>query len=199
MKSVAKKAVFPMSPVGATDLFFYQHNRYIFKKTRLIYDQPHFLNLKFFKMANTLTFLNIHYVFSTKKRQPYIDDAVKNRLWSYMGGIARKNNMIPQAIGGTNNHAHVLLSIPPSISPSKAIQLIKAGSSKWVHDEFPDKKSFSWQTGYAAYSVSLGKLSHTINYIHDQEEHHRKKTFEKEYLEFLSVNGIDFDEKYVWG
>jgi REP element-mobilizing transposase RayT len=150
-------------------------------------------------MANTLTFMNIHFVFSTKNRQPQIDNSIKNRLWSYMGGIARQNKIIPQAIGGTNNHIHLLLSIPPSISPAKAIQLIKSGSSKWIHDEFPDKKTFSWQTGYAAFSVSIGKLSHTINYIHKQEEHHRHKTFEEEYLEFLEANGIEYDEKHVWG
>jgi REP element-mobilizing transposase RayT len=116
-----------------------------------------------------------------------------------MGGIAKQNKMVALAVGGTENHSHLLISIPATQSPSKAIQLIKAGSSKWIHDEFPAMKDFSWQTGYSAFSVSPRRVQTVIEYINNQEEHHRSRTFEEEYLAFLKSNGFEFDEKYLWG
>jgi putative transposase len=150
-------------------------------------------------MASTFISMNIHYVFSTKNRQNLIDKEIRHRLWAYMGGVARQYNMVALAIGGTGDHVHVLLSIPATISPSKAIQLIKIGSSKWIHEEFPEKSSFAWQSGYAAFSVSLGRIAQTIEYINNQGQHHKKKTFEEEYLDFLKKTGIEFDEKYALG
>jgi putative transposase len=138
-------------------------------------------------------------VFSTKKRLKLIDKSMRPRLWAYMGGIAKQNKMVALAVGGTDNHAHLLISVPATISPAKAIQLIKAGSSKWIHDELPHKSGFSWQVGYSAFSVSPKRIQYVINYIHNQEEHHRIKTFEEEYLAFLESSGIAFDDKYIWG
>jgi REP element-mobilizing transposase RayT len=150
-------------------------------------------------MAKTLCFLNIHFVFSTKNRQETIDESIKNRLWAYMGGVAKQNNMIPQAVGGTSNHVHLLLSLPPTISVAKAMQLIKTNSSKWLNEEYPYKKKFAWQSGYGAFSVGMGRLTQTIEYIDRQEEHHQKKTFEEEYIGFLKINGIEYDKDHVWG
>ena len=116
-----------------------------------------------------------------------------------MGGIARQNNMVAQAIGGTSDHVHLLLSIPATISPSKAIQLIKIASSRWIHEEFPDRSSFSWQSGYAAFAVSVGRVKQTIEYINNQEQHHRIKKFDEEYIDFLKMSGIEFDERYALG
>jgi REP element-mobilizing transposase RayT len=149
-------------------------------------------------MATTFISIYIHFVFSTKKRQPLIVQTIRPRLWAFMGGIARQNKMVALAVGGTANHSHLLLSLHSIHSPSKAIQLIKAGSSKWVHEEFPQIKGFSWQSGYSAFSVSPRRLQSVIDYIQNQEEHHRNKTFEEEYLTFLKSSGIDFDEKYIW-
>lgn len=150
-------------------------------------------------MASTLTTVNIHYVFSTKNREKLINPEIQPRLWAYMGGIARQNKMVAQAVGGTVDHAHLLLTLPATLSISKAVQLIKAGSSKWIHDEFPGKSSFAWQTGYGAFSVSIGKLPQIKEYILRQEEHHRFKPFEEEYIEFLKMSGIEYDDRYVWG
>jgi putative transposase len=150
-------------------------------------------------MGSTLTTVNIHYVFSTKNRDKHIDKNIRGRLWAYMGGIAKQNKMVGHAIGGTEDHVHLLITIPADLSPSRAIQLIKGGSSKWIHEEFPDKSKFYWQEGYAAFSVSVGKFEQTIEYIKNQEEHHRKKTFEEEYIEFLKMSGIEFDERYIYG
>jgi REP element-mobilizing transposase RayT len=116
-----------------------------------------------------------------------------------MGGIARQNNMVAYAIGGTEDHVHVLLSIPPSISPAKAIQMIKGGSSKWLNDEYPRKDRFSWQQGYAAFSLSPSRMRQTIEYIQNQEEHHKKATFKEEYLNFLKGHSVEYDERYLLG
>jgi REP element-mobilizing transposase RayT len=115
------------------------------------------------------------------------------------GGIARKNNITAQAVGGTSDHVHLLVTIPPTLSISKAIQLIKAGSSKWIREEFDDKSGFSWQRGYGAFSVSRGKFHQIIDYIRLQEEHHQSKEFEEEFIQFLQACDIEYDEKYVFG
>ena len=150
-------------------------------------------------MGSTLTTVNIHYVFSTKNRAKIIDTEIQPRLWAYIGGIARQNKMVAQAVGGTEDHVHLLITLPATMSISKAVQLIKAGSSKWIHDEFPGKSSFAWQTGYGAFSVSIGKLPQIKEYILRQEEHHRYQEFQKEYLKFLEKSGIEYDERYMWG
>ena len=150
-------------------------------------------------MSSTLTCIRIHFVFSTMNRKKSIDPEIRSRLWAYMGGIARENKMVAYAIGGTDDHAHVLLSMPPSISPSKAIQLIKGASSRWINETFPRKEKFSWQQGYSAFSLSPSKLNKTIHYIQNQEEHHIMKAFTDEHLKFLRGHSIDFDEKNVLG
>jgi putative transposase len=99
----------------------------------------------------------MHCTFSTKDRYPAIDSELESRLWPYLGGIARENRMKALAIGGTSDHVHALLSLPGMMSFSRAIQLIKAGSSKWIHDTFLDQKKFAWQEGYGAFSVSASQ------------------------------------------
>ena len=150
-------------------------------------------------MANSFTSLNIHFVFSTKNRERLIDKTLQARLWAYMGGIARNHKMVPLAIGGTENHVHLLISVPASLSPSKCIQLIKSNSSKWINEEKLNKKGFAWQVGYSGFSVSPKRIGNVINYISGQEEHHRVKSFEEEYVEFLKDSGIEYDEQYLWG
>jgi REP element-mobilizing transposase RayT len=150
-------------------------------------------------MANSYTSMNIHFVFSTKQRENLIDSKMMSKLFAYMGGIANELRMVPLAIGGTSNHVHLLLSMPPVLSPSKGIQVIKTNSSRWIHQEYPKKSGFMWQIGYSGFSVSPRQIQNVRNYINRQEEHHRVRTFEAEYLNFLKESGIDFDEKYVWG
>jgi REP element-mobilizing transposase RayT len=110
-----------------------------------------------------------------------------------MGGIARENKMVAYAIGGVEDHAHLLLSLPPSISPAKAIQLIKGASSKWINDTFPRKEKFSWQQGYSAFTLSPSRLQKTIMYIQNQEEYHKKVIYSDEHLEFLRRHSLDQD------
>ena len=149
-------------------------------------------------MANTYSSINIHYVFSTRNRAPIIVGNLKERLWAFMGGIAREHRMKARCIGGVADHVHLLISMPTTLSIAKAIQLIKGGSTSWVHEAFPQAVQFAWQEGYGAFSVSISQIANTIAYIENQEEHHRTKTFQEEYLAFLNKHEIDYDEKYLW-
>jgi len=130
---------------------------------------------------------------------PLIDATLEARLWPYIGGIARENKMRALAIGGTSDHVHTLLSLPATMNVAKAVQLIKGGSSKWVHDTFHEHRKFAWQNGYGAFSVSASQLDRTIAYINRQEEHHRKRTFEEEFIAFLDKHGVEYDRRYVFG
>lgn len=150
-------------------------------------------------MAHSYTNILIHSIFSTKNRQPIITPKLQKRLWPYLGGIARENSMKAIAIGGTENHVHILLSMPSTISVSKAIQLMKGNSSKWIHETFPHVKDFTWQKGYGAFSVSISHMDITIKYIEYQNDHHRHTTFQEEYFSFLKKHGIEYDERYIWG
>ncbi|MBM3435623.1 MAG: IS200/IS605 family transposase [Bacteroidetes bacterium] len=150
-------------------------------------------------MANTYINILIHAVFSTKNREPWLSTSLRERLYPYICGIARGNGLKALCIGGTDNHVHILLSLDSTTSIAKAIQFIKGGSSKWIHETFPDQKPFSWQEGYGAFSISISHVEETKKYIENQEKHHGKESFQDEYLKFLRKNNIDFDEKYLWG
>lgn len=149
-------------------------------------------------MANTYTSLHYHFVFSTKNRERWIDQKIEQRIWAFMGGIARENKIHPIQIGGVDDHVHLLIGAPAILSPSKIAQLIKGGSSAWIHSTFPNLKSFKWQDGYGAFSVSKSSLPDVIQYIRDQREHHRARTFQEEYLAFLQRHEVQYDERYLW-
>src|SRR5581483_10403762 len=118
-----------------------------------------------------------HCVFSTKDRNPIITPDLTQRLFPFLGGIARQNDIKAVEIGGVADHVHILLSLPPTMPVAKAMQLIKGGSSKWVHDTFPEHCLFRWQEKYGAFSVSVSQLDKTREYIRNQAEHHRKMSF----------------------
>ena len=101
-------------------------------------------------------------------------------------------------VGGRPDHVHLLLSLPSTLSIAKALQLIKGGSSKWVHDTFPEHRCFRWQVKYGAFGVSVSQLDKTIQYIKRQEEHHRKMTFQEEFVALLKKHLIDYEERYLW-
>jgi len=141
----------------------------------------------------------MHYVFSTKDRRKLISPTLQNQLWPYLGGIARENEMKALAVGGMDDHVHLLVSLPSTLSVAKGIQLIKGGSSKWIHDTFPEHGTLAWQEGYGAFSIGVSGVEDTIAYINRQAEHHRGKTFEEEFIGFLNRHGIDYDPRYVFG
>src|SRR5271165_6386211 len=151
--------------------------------------------------ANTFCSLNIHCIFSTKERVPMLNPELRERLWPFLGGIAKQNGIKPRCIGGVADHVHLLLSLPTTVPIAKAIQLklIKAGSSAWIHQTFRQLDNFSWQQGYGAFSVSVSQLPETIHYIQNQVEHHRTRTFQQEYVAFLKRHELSFDDKYSLG
>ncbi len=150
-------------------------------------------------MAHTFTSQLLHCVFSTKNRLPTIDPEWRPRLHAYMGGIARENGVKALVIGGVADHAHILLSLPPVLSLSQAMQLIKVTSSKWVHETIPNMKKFAWQEGFGAFSIGIADQPRTVKYIENQEAHHKRLTFQDEFRLFLKKHGIEYDEKYIWG
>jgi len=139
-----------------------------------------------------------HCVFSTKERRPFIQPELQERLWSFLGGIARSNKMKAVEIGGMPDHVHIVLSLPSTLSISKAMQLIKGVSSKWVHDTFPEQWRFQWQVKYGAFGASVSQLDKIIEYVKGQVEHHRKMTFQEEFIALLKRHRIEYDERYLW-
>jgi putative transposase len=150
-------------------------------------------------MANTYSALHYHVIFSTKNREAWIRQECEERMWAYLGGIARENKMKPLCIGGTDNHVHLLVGIPPVMAVSKAIQFLKGGSSAWAKKQWAGFRGFGWQDGYAVFTVSKSQMDDVAAYIRRQREHHRAKTFEEEYREFLHRHDIDFDQRYYLG
>jgi putative transposase len=150
-------------------------------------------------MANTYTSLHYHFTFSTKNREPWIVAEIENRVWAYVGVIARHHQMIALQVGGIEDHVHALVMAPPTLNPSEIAQYLKGESSKWIHEEFSNLRLFEWQDGYGGFTVSKSQIPDVIAYIQNQREHHRKRTFQEEYLELLKKHDVDYDERYLWG
>ncbi len=140
----------------------------------------------------------MHCVFSTKERRPLITPDLQERLFPYIGGIARKNKMKLISAGGVEDHVHLLISLPKTLNIAHAMQLVKGGSSKWVHEEFAEHRMFEWQEGYGAFSIGVGEVERTVKYIQTQAEHHKQKDFKTEFISFLDKHFIEYDERYVF-
>lgn len=149
-------------------------------------------------MPNTFTNLNYHIIFSTRKREPLIVPALEERVWAYLGGVAKSLEVEPMCIGGIEDHVHALLRIPAKRSVSKVVQSLKGASSHWMNDEVMHHGHFAWQDGYAAFSVSKSNIASVSDYIHGQREHHRTKDFKTEYITFLDKHGVEYDERYLF-
>jgi REP element-mobilizing transposase RayT len=119
---------------------------------------------------------------------------LQERLWPYLGGIARENRIRAIKIGGVADHVHLLVSLPSTLSVAKAVQLMKGNSSKWIHETFPQLRGFAWQEGYGAFSVGVSGQNATITYIENQAEHHRRKTFEEELKTILEKHSIEYED-----
>ncbi|HZS08162.1 MAG TPA: IS200/IS605 family transposase [Blastocatellia bacterium] len=150
-------------------------------------------------MANTYTALFYHVVFSTKNRVEFIRPEIEERIWAYIGGVARNHKMTAIQVGGVEDHVHALIMAPPVLAPFEIAKYLKGDSSKWIHDEFPDLRDFAWQDGYGAFTVSKSNVLDVVSYIQNQRAHHQTHTFQEGYLEFLKKHGVDYDERYVWG
>lgn len=151
-----------------------------------------------YKMANTYTQIYLQFVFAVKHREGIISSSWKDELYKYITGIVQTNNHKLICINGMPDHIHILIGMRPTQSVSDLLQDIKGSSSKWINDKKLVKGKFEWQEGYGAFSYGKSQLKDVIAYIEKQEEHHAKKSFREEYLDFLKKFEIEYDEKYIF-
>ncbi len=149
-------------------------------------------------MAHTYTNLLIHVTFSTAGRAPLLTDAIRADVHAYLGGIFRELDAIPIAIGGTADHIHLLTRLPTNLALADCLRTAKTNSSRWVGERFPQQRKFAWQGGYGAFSVSESRRAAVIRYIRDQAQHHRRISFQDEFLALLKNHRVEFDERYIW-
>lgn len=147
-------------------------------------------------MAHTAGNLVVHLIFSTKGRRPLITPEIRNDLFAYLGGIVREMHGAALIVNGTADHVHMLVRIRPVHAAAEIARVLKSNSSRWVREKF--SVQFAWQTGYGVFSVSESNVPTVVRYITAQEEHHRKRTFQEEYVAFLKRNKISYDERYIW-
>ena len=149
-------------------------------------------------MPHTYTDVLIHFIFSTKDRAPLIAPEIRATLLAYLGGIVRELKGSPMSINAVADHVHALIRMPSDASPAEMMRVVKTNSSRWVHEQWPQEESFAWQTGYGAFSVSESNVDQVREYIARQEEHHRRMTFQEEFIAFLKRHNIQYDPSYVW-
>ncbi len=147
-------------------------------------------------MSHTYAQNVVHVVFSTKERRKAIGKDFQQRLWGYVAGICKKTGVHVDAIGGTEDHIHLLIQIPPILALAKTVLTIKSNSSRWAKEQ---GQKLAWQEGYGAFSVSASVVPAVVRYIENQEAHHKKMNFEEEFLALLRKHGVEFDSRYVLG
>ena len=147
-------------------------------------------------MSHTYAQNVIHVVFSTKDRRKLMSGEFRPRMWAYAAGVCKKLEIPVLSMGGMEDHIHLLVQIPPTLPVAKAVLAIKANSSRWASEE---GHKFAWQQGYGAFSVSNSIVPMVIRYIQNQEAHHKKMSFDSEFLALLKKHGIEFDPRFVFG
>jgi putative transposase len=147
-------------------------------------------------MSHSYAQNHIHLVFSTKNREKLIAKPLQRKLWAYMAGVCKHHDMLTLAIGGMEEHVHLLFRLPPTITLAHAISAIKANSSKWMCEH---GARFAWQKGYGAFSVSSSILPAVVRYVDTQEEHHRRRSYEQEFKALLAKHGVEYDPKFRFG
>jgi putative transposase len=149
-------------------------------------------------MAHTFTNLLTHVVFSTSGRAPFLADGCRSDVHAYIGGILRELKATPITIGGTPDHVHLLTRLPADLTLADCMRVVKANSSRWLKERWPERRAFAWQGGYGAFSVSESNRGAVIRYIQDQARHHQRISFRDEFLALLKRHGVEFDERYIW-
>ena len=148
-------------------------------------------------MSQSFTNLLYHIIFSTKERRPLITPAHEPRLYEYIGGIIKGTGRVTLGINGAEDHVHVLTKLRPDRALSDVLRDLKSNASGWMHDVFPEVRDFSWQRGYGAFTVSQSSVEEVRRYLQRQKEHHRKYSSRDEFIQFLELNGIEFDKRYL--
>jgi REP element-mobilizing transposase RayT len=149
-------------------------------------------------MSRTYSYLLMHIVFGTADRAPLITSDIRDGLYEYMGGIMREMGAVTVIINGMPDHVHVLVSVPLTLTVPDLVRVVKTNSSRWVHEKWPEQRTFGWQKGYGVFSVSRLMAPQVERYINEQQKHHRKFSFEEEYRVLLRRHNIEFDERYLW-
>ncbi len=149
-------------------------------------------------MAQSLSSILIHLVFSTKNREPFITPAVETELHPYIAKVFRELKSPSLAIDGTSDHVHILFSLARVITIADLVEEVKTSTSKWIKTKGREFKNFHWQRGYGGFSIGQSNVAALKRYIRGQKQHHRRVTFQDEYRKFLNAYGIDYDEQYVW-
>jgi putative transposase len=150
-------------------------------------------------MAGKFLCVNLHIIWSTKGRRRLIHPEWAERLHAYLGSVARAKNSKLLAVNSVPDHVHLYVSLPSTISIADLVNAFKSNSSRWIRQTFPNQNWFSWQEGYAAFSVSRSRAQELIEYIHGQHEHHKKQDFQQELIELLRRHEIEYDPRYVFG
>lgn|SRR5690554_146514 len=149
-------------------------------------------------MPQSIAYNYIHITFSTKDRYPFIDKKIEQELFQYIGGICKNIECNPVKIGGYKDHIHILCVLSRKIALMKLIEEVKSHSSKWIKTKGEKYQNFYWQRGYGSFSVNPAEIDVVVRYIENQAEHHRKKTFQEEYLAFIKKYKVEYDERYLW-
>jgi len=147
-------------------------------------------------MPHTSGNILLHLIFSTHQRRPLIKPEFRDDLFADMGGIIREMNGTALIINGDVDHVHMLICVRPVHSAAEIARVVKTNSSRWVRENRSNQ--FAWQTGYGVFSVSESSVADVTGYIASQQEHHRKRSFQEEYIAFLKKNHVEYDPKYIW-
>ena len=149
-------------------------------------------------MAQSLSKVYVHITFSTKNRYPFIDKDIEQELWAYLGGVCKELECNPIRVGGHNDHVHICCLLSKKITQIKLLEEIKKESSKWIKTKGRQYEKFYWQDGYGIFSVNPSEIETVVEYIENQHEHHKKRTFQEELLAFLKKYNVEYDERYLW-
>ena len=150
-------------------------------------------------MPQSLSNLIVHLVYSTKHRKPFLrDPGLREEMHKQLGGVSKTLECPPILVGGTEDHVHVVARQSRTISLSNWVKELKRTTSLWIKERDPREKAFQWQAGYGAFSVSQSNVEQVVEYVRNQEEHHRRFDFKEEFRRLLQRHGIEFDERYVW-
>jgi len=147
-------------------------------------------------MPHTSGNILLHFIFSTAGRRRLILPTFRDDLFAYLGGIIREMNVTALIINGEPDHVHMLIRVRPVHSAAEIVRVVKANSSRWVREKHSAR--FGWQTGYGVFSVSESNVAAVTKYIAGQPEHHKKQSFQEEFVSFLKKNRVEFDERYIW-
>jgi putative transposase len=150
-------------------------------------------------MPASFTNLLFHIIFSTKNREPLIRESFRDELEKYITGIIRNEEGTLLGIGGMPDHLHIIAKFKPDRSVADMVRVIKANSSKWLNERHGDAGRFASQSGYGAFSVSQSQIGALRAYVQNQEAHHRTRSFQDEFRDFLNKHEITYNERYIWG